>query len=160
MDLMDQTAQLERRGLLQWTDASSTMVRVGLYAMLGLLLVAGVWAQGPPAITGLSHLTLYADDIAQSRQFYADFIGWQPIPAAGSTEGLRIYANHAQYVELVSPPVRGQDHRLAAVGFATIDAEALRRFLSVRGVVVPASVHIEADGSRSFMVHDPEGNVV
>jgi hypothetical protein len=67
---------------------------------------------------------------------------------------------HAQYVELLPPPVAGQDHRLDLVGFATDDADGLRRFLAARGLAVPPSVKTEPDGSRSFLVHDPEGNPV
>jgi hypothetical protein len=44
------------------------------------------------------------------------------------------------------------------VGFATSDAEGLRRYLATKGLPVPDSVKIDPDGSRSFLVHDPEGN--
>ena len=35
-----------------------------------------------PAITGISHLTLFADDIAKSKEFYASLLGWKPVPAS------------------------------------------------------------------------------
>jgi catechol 2,3-dioxygenase-like lactoylglutathione lyase family enzyme len=77
-----------------------------------------------------------------------------------SGPGVRFYANHAQYVELVSPPIPGQLQRLESVAFSTSDAEALRRFLRAHGVPVPPSLTVDADGNRSFAVHDPEGNKV
>jgi catechol 2,3-dioxygenase-like lactoylglutathione lyase family enzyme len=50
--------------------------------------------------------------------------------------------------------------RLDCIGFSTSDADALRRYLGARGVSVPKAVTVERDGSRSFLVHDPEGNKI
>jgi catechol 2,3-dioxygenase-like lactoylglutathione lyase family enzyme len=113
-----------------------------------------------PAITGISHLTLFADDFAKSQQFYAGLLGWDQAPATPAKAGVRFYANHAQYVELVSPPIPGQLDRLDSVAFATTDAEGLRRYLAEHDVVVPPALTIDSDGNRSFVVHDPEGNKV
>jgi len=113
-----------------------------------------------PAVTGISHLTLFADDIARSRQFYANLLGWEPVPSTGAAPGIRFYANHAQYVELVSQPAPGLEDRLVSVGFSTSDAEALRQYLGAHGVATPQAVTVEKNGDRSFLVHDPEGNKV
>jgi catechol 2,3-dioxygenase-like lactoylglutathione lyase family enzyme len=113
-----------------------------------------------PAITGIAHVTLYADDISKSKQFYTSLLGWEAAPANSNAPGIRFYANHAQYVELVAPPQRGQADRFDLVAFATPDAEGLRRYLAVKGIVVPDSVTVESDGSKDFLVHDPEGNKV
>jgi catechol 2,3-dioxygenase-like lactoylglutathione lyase family enzyme len=113
-----------------------------------------------PAITGISHITLYADDMPKSQQFYQSLLGWDMVPASKAASGVRFYADHAQYIELVSPPGSGVADRLAGVGFSTSDAEALRRFLGAHGVSVPEAVSVEGDGSRSFLVHDPEGNSI
>ncbi len=131
-----------------------------MLAVAALLLTGTAFAQQRPAITGISHVTLYADNIAASRQVYSGLLGWQAVPAKGSEAGIRFYPNHAQYVELLAPPVVGQAQRLDLVGFATSDAEGLRKFLAGKGVAVPASVTVGGDGSRSFLVHDPEGNPV
>jgi catechol 2,3-dioxygenase-like lactoylglutathione lyase family enzyme len=113
-----------------------------------------------PAITGISHLTVYSDNMAKSKQFYASLLGWDPVPATGAGAGIRFYVNHSQYVELATPPSPGQAWRLDHVGFSTSDAEALRRFLGAHGVAVPDAVTMEKNGDRSFLVHDPEGNKV
>jgi len=113
-----------------------------------------------PAITGISHITLFADDIPKSQRFYVDLLGWDQVPATTAKPGIRFYANHAQYVELVSPPRPGLVDRLDSVAFATADVEALRKYLAAKGVAVPHAVTDDADGSRSFLVHDPEGNKV
>ncbi len=52
-----------------------------------------------PAITGLSHMTLYADDLRKSQKFYGDLLGWEQIPAGKVESEVRFYANHLQYIE-------------------------------------------------------------
>jgi catechol 2,3-dioxygenase-like lactoylglutathione lyase family enzyme len=113
-----------------------------------------------PQITSISHLTLFADDYAKSGQFYRELLGWDQVPASAAGPGVRFYANHAQYVELVSPPIPGQLDRLESVAFSTSDAESLRRYLRAHGVSVPPALTVDADGNRSFAVHDPEDNKV
>ena len=135
-----------------------------LLVALALFLPGALPAQktlaARPAITGISHMTFYADDIAKSETFYTSVLGWEQIPAAGAGSGVRFYANHQQYIELISPPRPGMVNRLCGFGLVTSDAEALRKFLAAHGVAVPGSVTIEHDGSRSFLTHDPEGNNV
>ncbi len=113
-----------------------------------------------PAITGISHLVLFADDIPKSEVFYGTLLGWEQVPATGAASGVRFYANHLQYVELVNAPKPGMMDRLESVAFATGDAEALRKYLGAHGVTVPEAVTTESDGDRSFVVLDPEGNKV
>jgi len=137
----------------------SKSLLLSLVCILPSLLFAQPAVQRP-AITGISHLTLFADDFAKSREFYVHLLGWEPVPSTGAGPGIRFYANHAQYVELVSPPVAGQADRLDGVGFSTSDAEALRLYLAAHGVATPAAVTVEKNGDRSFVVHDPEGNQV
>ncbi len=126
-----------------------------------ILLCAGATAaQNRPAITGISHVIFYSDNLAQSREFYGTLLGWQPVPAMGSAPGLRFYPNHAQYVELLPAPSPGQPDRLDLVAFETRNVEALRVYLAAKGVAVPPAVTVEHDGSRSIQVRDPENNVV
>lgn len=113
-----------------------------------------------PAITGIAHVALYADDYPKSKSFYADLLGWDQQPAGAPKPGVRYYANHAQYVELLSPPVPAQVERLDSVAFATADAEAMRRYLHSRGVATSPAVQVDAEGNRSFTAFDPEGNKV
>jgi catechol 2,3-dioxygenase-like lactoylglutathione lyase family enzyme len=128
---------------------------------VSVLLCSGLApAQNLPAITGISHVIFYSDNIAQSREFYGALLGWPPVPATSSAPGLRFYPNHAQYVELLPPPSPGQAGRLDLVAFRTNDAERLREHLAVKGIAVPDAVTAEHDCSRSFQVRDPEGNLV
>jgi catechol 2,3-dioxygenase-like lactoylglutathione lyase family enzyme len=113
-----------------------------------------------PAITGISHVTLFADNIPKSKDFYTSLLGWDQVPAAASGSGVRFYANHSQYVELLTPPQPGIADRLDSVAFTTSDADALRKYLGANGVSVPEAVTVEKNGDRSFLIHDPEGNKV
>ena len=134
-----------------------------LLIALALMMPGSIPAQQAatrPAITAISHLTLFADDFAKSTQFYVSLLGWDPVPANGVGSGIRFYANHEQYVELVSAPSPGLAKRLDSVAFSTSDAEALRKFLGSKGVSVPNQVTVEKNGDRSFLVRDPEGNKV
>ena len=133
-----------------------------LAAVFLFFSLATAHAQGQqamrPAISGISHVTFYANDFSQSSKFYAGLLGWEQLPAGPASAGVRFYANHLQYVELISPPQASQMDRLDGVAFLTANADKLRTYLSVHGISVPTSVTIEKDGSRSFLVHDPEGN--
>jgi catechol 2,3-dioxygenase-like lactoylglutathione lyase family enzyme len=142
---------------------SLTVLRTIVLAVIFILpsLVRAQPASSPrPAITGISHITLFADDIPKSADFYRELLGWDQVPSSSAKPGVRFYANHSQYVELVAPPSAGLADRLDAVAFSTSDAESLRTYLGNRGVAVPKTLTVEADGSRGFLVRDPEGNKV
>jgi len=146
------------------TVGTETYMRISPLVFALAIALAGRAAAQPaasrPAITGISHLTLFADDFAKSKQFYAGLLGWYPVPADAAASGIRFYANHEQYVELVTPPSAGLANRLDGVAFATTDAEALRQYLGAHQVTVPPAVTREANGDRVFLVRDPEGNKV
>lgn len=135
-------------------------IAAAITLVLPSLLIAQPAPKSRPAITGISHVTLFADDIPKSEQFYGELLGWYQVPGAGARSGVRFYANHSQYIELLSPPPEGVASRLDSVAFSTSNAEALRRYLGAHGLSVPQSVRVGSDGSRSFVVRDPEGNKV
>ncbi len=132
----------------------------GLTVILPSLAIAQPASTLRPAITGISHITLFADNIPKSKQFYGDLLGWLQVTSPAARPGVRFYANHSQYVELVSPPSPGLADRLDLVAFSTTNAEGLRKYLGANGVPVPQALTVESDGSRGFLVRDPEGNKV
>ena len=101
-------------------------------------------------------MVVFADDLQKSQQFYAGILGWDQVPAGAASSGVRFYANHAQYVELLSPASPGLANHWDSVAFATTDAEAMRKYLGSQGVAVPDRVTVEADGSRSFAFTIPK----
>ncbi len=134
-----------------------TLILCIVFALPGI-----AWAQDSlnkrPPITGIAHVTLYADDMPRSQQFYQSLLGWEMVPGGHAHSGVRFYANHIQYIELISAPDPGRMDWLDSIGFATTDAESLRSYLESRQVVVPRALTIDRDGSKTLLVHDPEGN--
>ncbi len=133
---------------------------LSIAAILTLASLGTLRAQTRPAILGISHMTLYADNLPQSEKYYANTLGWKQMPIPGAATGVRFYANHAQYIQLVSPPRPGMVDRLVSFGFMTADAGRMRLYLAAHGVQVPSAITQEANGDRTFAVHDPEGNAV
>jgi len=132
--------------------------------VVSLVLISSslAFAQGAktprPAITGISHVSFYADDLAKSQQFYTSLLGWEQFPAGAAKPGVRFYANHSQYVQLLPAPHKDMVNRLDSIGFSTDNAEALRAFLAANGITAPKAVTKESSGDLSFQVKDPEGN--
>lgn len=117
-------------------------------------------AAARPAITGIAHVTFYADNLQQSQPFYGTLIGWPQVPAGKPQSGVRYYVNHAQYVEVLSSPKLDIENRLVRVAFATSNADQLRSYLAAHGVAVPPSVTHQSDGTVSFRMKDPEGHEI
>lgn len=141
-------------------------IAVGL---LATLLVAAAVSAAPesarPRILGVAHASFYVTDPAKARSFYEDFLGFavpvtraQPDSPAPITT---IKINDRQTVELLpATGISRQADRLHHVALEVDDAEAMRRYLSARGLAVPASVTVDADGNRRTVVSDPNGHRV
>lgn len=119
-------------------------------------------------ILGLWHLALNVKDIQVSQRFYEEFFGmkvvWQPDPdnvyLSSGSDNLALHQIPAEKVTSYSNP-EGQflDH----LGFL-IDTPAnvdvmFQRFES-GGVSIVKPLKQHRDGSYSFYVADPDGNVV
>jgi hypothetical protein len=46
--------------------------------------------------TGISHITLYADDFSKSQQFFQSLLGWDMVPSGPAKSRVRFYVNHLQ----------------------------------------------------------------
>ena len=137
-----------------------------LTAILGALLAAAcgkAFATGydRPAITGLSHIALYAADTTKSERFYVHDLGAVKGDDPETPRGVRYYFASAQFVEILPLPEGPVPiSRLDHIAFATPDAEGLRVYLARNGIVVPRSVTRGGEGTQWFDVTDPEGNKV
>jgi catechol 2,3-dioxygenase-like lactoylglutathione lyase family enzyme len=115
-----------------------------------------------PAITGVSHIAVYAADMAKTERFYVHDLGATRGADPENPAGVRYYVSPAQFVEILPLPAAQADarNRLDHVAFATADAEGLRAYMAAKGVKVPARITKGSDGSRWFDTTDPEGNKV
>jgi catechol 2,3-dioxygenase-like lactoylglutathione lyase family enzyme len=116
--------------------------------------------QKPPAITGISHMCVYASDAQASNHFYADILGGVKGADPQDASGTRYYFSPTQFVEVLPLPADHSISRMACVAWNTADAAGLLRYLRARGVEGLSDLHTGSDGSRWFDSKDPEGNRV
>ena len=126
-----------------------------------LLLSSSAQAEHPrPKITGISHLASYTSDPQATNHYYTDIIGAAREADPENPKGVRYMINATQFVEVLPLPESAGVNRLDHIGWNTVNAEALRLYLADKGWKTPAKVTRNSDGSKSFRVDDPEGNIV
>ena len=122
--------------------------------------VAHANAQKRPAITGISHMCVYAADMAASDHFYGHVLGAAKSPDPHDPAGTLYSLSPTQFVEVLPLPAEHTLSRMNCVAFDTADAPALRDYLQAHSVADVSELKTDPDGSRWFKVHDPEGNLV
>ena len=121
-----------------------------VFALPGIASAQDLSNMRPPPITGIAHITLYRTTW-RNRSSSIGLLGWKMMPKGQARSGVRFYANHLQYIELISPPGPGRMNRLDSIAFATNDAESLRRYLDSRQVAVPRALTVDRDGSKTLL---------
>lgn len=119
-------------------------------------------------IRGLRHLALRVTDLARSRKFYEDLFGmtvvWQPDPEnVYLSSGADNLALHQVPPADVSRYRSAKDQLLDHLGFIVDSPASVDRLFAQAGqsgatIVKPLRQH--RDGSYSFYLADPDGNVV
>lgn len=135
-----------------------TMLFVALLASVSA--VRGPAQQQRPPITGISHMCVYAQDMAASDDFYARDLGATRGPDPQNPAGARYYFSATQFVEVLPLPAGATISRMACVAYNTSDAAGLLKYLQARGVESASKLHTSPDGSQWFDTKDPEGNTV
>lgn len=110
-----------------------------------------------PKITGVAEINLRAEDLAKSKKFYHDELGF-PAQETGSNS-VRFRVDEHQYI-CVMKAANPSEPRLVSIAFITTDADALREYLAQNDMRVPAKVDKNSDGDRYFEVLDPEDHLV
>jgi catechol 2,3-dioxygenase-like lactoylglutathione lyase family enzyme len=128
--------------------------------ILAALLLAPLAAQAQrPAITGISHMCVYAHDLAASDNFYAHILGATKSPDPQDPAGTRYYFSPTQFVEVLPLPADHTLSRMACVAYTTPNAAALRTYIIAHHQTA-SDLHTSTDGTPWFDVNDPEGNKV
>ena len=130
------------------------------FAGLGACSAALAATPARPPITSVSHLAVYASDVAKAEQFYVHDLGAAKRADPENLSGTRYYFSPTQFVEVLPLPANAGPNRMDHVAFNTANAEGLRSYLAARKIAVPDAVTKGADGSRWFQVKDPEGIAV
>jgi catechol 2,3-dioxygenase-like lactoylglutathione lyase family enzyme len=112
-----------------------------------------------PKITGIDHVDFYTSNVEANNRLYAEVLG---LPSALPLEAgqLQRFVIGKQWVGYSAAPDAKATNRMDHVAFSTEDCDALRVYLAAHGVRVPESASKSKEGSRSFRVNDPEGNVI
>jgi catechol 2,3-dioxygenase-like lactoylglutathione lyase family enzyme len=144
--------------------AFSLIAGLAIWAGAARPLAAEEAAAAPrPHILGIAHVALYVHDIARSRAFYEDFLGFAEPFALNNPDGsLRlawVKVNDLQSIGLFPEKEPGSD-RLYQLSFQVDDAEAMRRYLAAKGIAVPAKLSLGQSGTTQFVVHDPDGHTL
>lgn len=136
------------------------MLTIAVAALIFSVARPEAQEQQRPKMSSVSHLSVYSTDASKTEHFYVHDLGATRAVDPQDPAGVRYYFNAVQFVEVLPLPASEQDskNRLYGVGYNTLNAEAMRRYLGAHSVVVPASVSKAADGSEYFAVKDPEGN--
>jgi catechol 2,3-dioxygenase-like lactoylglutathione lyase family enzyme len=125
-----------------------------------ILGVAQTPAHPRPKITGISHIAVYASDLQATNHYYVESIGTAREADPENPKGVRYAVNATQFVEVLPLPANAGVNRLDHIGWKTDNAEGMRLYLADKGWKTPAKITRNSDGSKSFRVDDPEGNVV
>ena len=117
-------------------------------------------AQERPKITGISHLAVYTSDAAATDHYYRVIIGAAKEADPENSKGVKYAFSATQYVEVLPLPPNAGVNRMDHAALNTVDAEGMRKYLAAKGWETPPSVMKGSDGSRWFVVLDPEGNKI
>jgi len=112
-----------------------------------------------PRITGIDHVSVYVSDVETSRRFYSEVLGLTTnCPQYPGPEPCYLVAPSDQRVFLKRAPAQTKNW-LAELAFATDNLMGMHRYLLAHGMR-PGVIRRDSDGSRSFLVRDPEGNPI
>ena len=122
----------------------------------------------PPPLKGLRHLALRVTDMAKSRAFYEGLLGmkvvWEPDPQnlylSSGTDNLALHQISANELATYR---RDHGQFLDHFGFivpSPLEVERWHETMQQAGVTIVKPPKRHRDGSASFYLADPDGNVV
>ncbi len=125
---------------------------------------------GRPKVLGVAHMAIYVKDLAKTRQFYEEFLGFaEPftLPKKNGDPGVRIAfvkVNDNQYIEIFNEADRGEG-QLNHISIYTDNADRMRDYLLSKGIepmgnAAKGPVPKGQTGNKNFNVKDPDGHIV
>lgn len=118
----------------------------------------------PNPTAGMRHIALWVSNLAESEQFYVDYLGmsveWRPDDAnvylTSGNDNLALHQTPSQHKA-------DGDQLLDHIGFilhTPEDVDAWFEFLKAKGVTMKTNPRTHRDGARSFYCLDPAGITV
>ena len=97
------------------------LVSAGLLASMSLLAARSAAQPTPvrPKITGVSHIALYAADMAAEDHYFREVVGAVKLPDPENKAGVRYAINATQYIEVLPLPQGAGINRLDHTAWKT-----------------------------------------
>jgi catechol 2,3-dioxygenase-like lactoylglutathione lyase family enzyme len=109
-------------------------------------------------ITGISHVAFRVSNLEQALKFYQGVLGLPEAFTLGITHFMKV--NDQQYLEIqVGAPAEG-NLRMTHIAMVTTSVEKLHPMLVARGLNPAPLKPTGTDGTRSFRLMDPDGNIL
>jgi lactoylglutathione lyase len=131
-----------------------------------MVLTFSLLAEQRPKVLGVAHMAIYVKDLAKTRQFFEEFLGFgEPFTLPKKDGGVRIAfvkVNDHQYFELFNDKDRGEG-QLNHISFYTDNADRMYAYLKSKGVEVMSDkgqVGKGQTGNKNFNVKDPDGHIL
>lgn len=110
-----------------------------------------------PKITGIDHVSFYTTDPEKNQKLYVTVLGLSTAASPVEPGQVQRFLVGKQWVGYSPAADAHSTNRMDHVAFTTENAQAMRLYLISKGVAAPNSVTM-ANGTKSFVVKDPEGN--
>jgi catechol 2,3-dioxygenase-like lactoylglutathione lyase family enzyme len=130
--------------------------------ILGLMVVFAAtlaYSVDRPKITGIDHADFYTTSAEANSQLYTVVLGLTSAKPVEVRQTQRFVVGK-QFVGYSPAPDAHATNRLDHVAFATDSCSRLQRYLTAHGVKIQKARGEFKDGTRSFLVEDPEGNTI
>jgi lactoylglutathione lyase len=135
--------------------------------LVAVAIATSIVAQDRPKVLGVAHMAVYVKDLAKTRQFYEDFLGFGepftlPMKEGGGTRIVFVKVNDQQYFEIFNEKDRGEG-QLNHISFYVDSADRMYSYFKAHGVEIQSDkggVSKGQTGNKNFNVKDPDGHIV
>ncbi|MBV9182457.1 MAG: VOC family protein [Acidobacteria bacterium] len=115
-------------------------------------------AERRPKITGIDHVEFLTTAPQETDHLFVTVLGLSAADPLESEQTQR-YTVGTQWIGFRPAPDAKVNNRMDHVAFSTEDCQALRSYLSGKGIKADAIEQLK-DGSHRFMVKDPDGHII
>lgn len=115
-----------------------------------------------PPVWGIAKITFTVTDFQLARDYYGRFLGFEEAFSYSSGLGkvISFKVNDRQFLEFVEDKEAKTKKRMVSVSFECDDVDAMRRYLSLKGLKTPEKTTVDGAGNEVILVNDPSGNAI
>jgi catechol 2,3-dioxygenase-like lactoylglutathione lyase family enzyme len=116
-----------------------------------------------PSITAIIGVAFYSHSVKSNKQFYKNYLGLSELPlnsiALNKGDSTAVFQVNALQSIKIIPEKQPAGSRFAYFIMETDNAEAMRRYLETKRIIVPHKPLKMQNGCVSFFVTDPNGTI-